>query len=111
VYNLLKGLDVNTLRIALRGGAINRALTSIGALAGDNVAGQNLRAYLDTLRHVKPLLGGSYLQELGVEPGPIYSRILRELQEAKLEGQLPERADEEKFVRDLLEREGRTGEK
>ncbi|MFL5732585.1 MAG: CCA tRNA nucleotidyltransferase [Chloroflexia bacterium] len=92
VYNLLRGLDVNTLH----------AFTRISALASDDVAWRNLHAYLDHYRHVKPLLDGAYLKELGVEPGPIYSRILGELREAKLDGQLPEREDEERFVGEVL---------
>src|SRR5205823_12874042 len=101
VYNLLKGLDVNTLQ----------AYTRISALAGDEAASRNLETYLDTLRHVKPLLDGSYLRELGVEPGPVYSRVLGELRKARLDGEVSERADEERFVRDLLEKEGFRGEK
>jgi tRNA nucleotidyltransferase (CCA-adding enzyme) len=95
VYNLLKGLDVNTLQ----------AYARIRALEGTAVARQRLLDYVERLREVKPLLDGNYLRSLGVEPGPVYKRVLDALLAAKLDGKLPGRVDEEKFVREWLENE------
>lgn len=58
--------------------------------------------YLTELRNITPLLRGSDLRKMGIQPGPIYSRILRRLHEEKLRGHLISREDEEKFVRSQL---------
>jgi tRNA nucleotidyltransferase (CCA-adding enzyme) len=54
--------------------------------------------YLTELRKVKIILKGEDLKKMGVKPGPIYSRILKELLEEKLRGHLKSREDEERFV-------------
>lgn len=91
-YNLLSGLDVNALE----------AYRRIQALSKDAAAWQRLNLYLDTLRHVKTVLNGDYLKNLGIPPGPAYKRVLDELLNAKLDGEVPEIADEERFVRERL---------
>jgi len=95
-YTLLKDLDVRALE----------AYGRIETLSQDAVAWQRLHHYLDRLRHVQPEIRGDYLRSLGIEPGPIYKRLLDDLLRAKLDGEVPERADEERFVREWLRREG-----
>jgi len=41
---------------------------------------------------------------MGIQPGPVYSKILRKLLEEKLRGIVKTREDEEKFVRSLIQR-------
>jgi poly(A) polymerase len=45
------------------------------------------------------LLGGDDLQALGYVPGPLFSDILRALEEAQLEGQIQSRDEAERFVK------------
>jgi len=54
------------------------------------------------LRDVKPVLKGNDLKKMGIEPGPVYTRILTELLEEKLRGRLASREDEENFVRKFI---------
>ncbi|MEO6457605.1 MAG: CCA tRNA nucleotidyltransferase [Chloroflexia bacterium] len=92
IYNLLRELDVRALE----------AYARIEALRSDKTAWERLVLFLDTLRHIKPEIGGDYLESLGARPGPIYGEVLEQLLEAKVEGNVPTRADEEKFVREKL---------
>ncbi len=93
-YSLLHDLNPAALQ----------AYTRIKALSRDTVAWSRLHDYLDRLQHIKPSINGDYLRTLGVPPGPVYRDLLKELLNAKLDGELPDKADEEKFVRDWLAR-------
>ena len=92
IYNLLRDLDVKALQVYAR----------VEALQVDKFAWDKLILFLDTLRHIKPEIGGDYLESLGTRPGPIYGEVLAQLLEAKIEGRVPTRGDEEKFVRERL---------
>ena len=69
-----------------------------------------VRAHIDwftrELRDVKTSVGGDFLKSLGVRPGPVYGRILRALRDALLDGEVRPGADEEAFVRNLVDRGG-----
>jgi tRNA nucleotidyltransferase (CCA-adding enzyme) len=91
-YRLLRGLDPRAIEAALR----------IGPLTENTHASSHVSEYLQRLRFVKPELNGEYLRALGVPSGPIYRQILDALLDAKLDGQLPDRAAEEEFVRQKL---------
>jgi tRNA nucleotidyltransferase (CCA-adding enzyme) len=65
-----------------------------------------LDEYLTQLRHVRPALTGDYLRELGVTPGPVYREALSALLDAKLDGEVRTRKDEERFVKDWLKQRG-----
>ncbi len=54
--------------------------------------------YLLKLRNVKPILTGHDLKALNIEPGPIYKEILRNLLDARLNGELETKEDEIAFV-------------
>jgi poly(A) polymerase len=70
---------------------------------------RNLESYSFVLRvlaetppeQIRParLLTGDDLQEMGYQPGPIFSEILRSVEDAQLEGQLESRKDAEEYVR------------
>ena len=46
------------------------------------------------------LLTGDDLQEMGYKPGPLFSEILRAVEDAQLEGHLGNRKDAAKYVRE-----------
>ena len=60
---------------------------------------KDISLFLVELRKVKPLLKGNDLKMLGVPQGPIYSRILNDLRDARLMGRIATREDELAFVR------------
>ncbi len=93
-YSLLHDLDPATMQ----------AYTHIKALARDKVPWSRLHDYLERLRKVKTEVNGDYLRAQGVPAGPIYRYLLKDLLNAKLDGELPDKAAEESFVKDWLAR-------
>ena len=91
-YHLLHGLNPAALQ----------AYTRIKALAKDTVPWTRLHDYLDRLQHLRAIVGGDYLREQGIPPSLVYKRLLGDLLDAKLDGELPTREDEERFVRKWL---------
>ena len=72
---------------------------------------QRLELYHRRLQYVQPEIDGAWLQERGVEPGPIYRQILGALRNARLDGQVESLSEEEALVERLLaETAGGTGE-
>jgi tRNA nucleotidyltransferase (CCA-adding enzyme) len=61
----------------------------------------NLRLYLGKLARIKTLVTGSSLRQWGVREGPLVGTILNKLLEAKLDGVVKTRADEERLARRL----------
>jgi|WetSurMetagenome_2_1015567.scaffolds.fasta_scaffold00239_13 tRNA nucleotidyltransferase (CCA-adding enzyme) len=59
--------------------------------------------YLLESRSIKPLINGDDLSALGLQPGPVYSRILEDVLNEKLMKRLPEKKDELEFVGSRLE--------
>lgn len=55
--------------------------------------------YMTSLIKVKPELGGKELQDMGLEPGPMYKEILDRLLAARLDGQVKSRDDELSLVK------------
>ena len=53
-----------------------------------------------------PLITGHDLAELGLEPGPIYKRVLGSVREAQLEGSVKAKAEALELVKRLLAEEG-----
>ena len=72
------------------------------ALSKDRQKQKVISHYLTELRIVKPILRGDDLKKMGIQPGPVYSEILKKLLEEKLRGHLSAREDEEAFVRDYI---------
>ena len=58
--------------------------------------------YLTRLRGIVPLLRGDDLLALGLEPGPLFSRIIERLLRARLDGEVKSRYEEEEMVRSLV---------
>jgi tRNA nucleotidyltransferase (CCA-adding enzyme) len=55
--------------------------------------------HLSRLADVRPILTGRDLQELGIDPGPLYKEILEALRDARLKGDVASRDDEVRWVR------------
>ncbi|MFZ5915780.1 MAG: CBS domain-containing protein [Chloroflexota bacterium] len=72
-------------------------------VAGDSaLLKDQLIHYWRDLCHVQPEIDGNYLKGLGLQPGPIYSRILNTVRAAKLDGEVKTRAEQEALVAALL---------
>jgi tRNA nucleotidyltransferase (CCA-adding enzyme) len=69
------------------------------ALASESlVASKHMNLYLSKLRYVKPLLNGEDLKKMGIAAGPKIGDILSALHQARLNGEVRTRKEEEKFV-------------
>jgi tRNA nucleotidyltransferase (CCA-adding enzyme) len=76
---------------------------SAAALASDSrLVRQRLKLYLTELRHIKPALSGDDLQAMGISPGRKLGQVLRALHDAKLDGEVQTREQEEDLARGLL---------
>lgn len=69
------------------------------AKAGKESVKKALSAYITQLRHTRPMLRGADLIKLGIAPGPIVGRILKDLLRMRLDGEVATREDEERVVR------------
>ena len=85
IYNLLNKLKLETILFSI-------------ALSKDRQKQKVISRYLTELRKVNTILKGDDLKRMGIQPGPVYSKILNELLEEKLKGHLKSREDEERFV-------------
>jgi len=65
-------------------------------------AAQHLQLYAAKLRYVKPLLNGEDLQEMGIPPGRQLGKILDALHEARLNGEVKTRENEQRLVHSWL---------
>ena len=73
-------------------------LAAYGLVDDEPVRGR-IERFLDSWRHVVPELRGPDLIALGVPAGPAVGEMLRELRDARLDGMLTTRRDEEALVR------------
>jgi tRNA nucleotidyltransferase (CCA-adding enzyme) len=68
-------------------------------LVGDEAVRERLAWFAGEGRAVEPALGGDAVVGLGVPRGPEVAAVLGALRDARLDGQLRERAEEEAYVR------------
>ena len=83
------------------------SLTAVTAssLASDSpVARQHTRLFLNKLRYIKPALTGDDLKRLGIAPGPQIREVLDMLHQARLDGRVTGKPEEEGLVRRWLQR-------
>ncbi len=66
---------------------------------------RHLQLFLDKLRYVKPILNGDALLKMGIAPGPHLKEILNCLHDARLDGKVTSRQDEENLVKRWLDKE------
>jgi tRNA nucleotidyltransferase (CCA-adding enzyme) len=55
--------------------------------------------YFRDLKEVRPKLRGRDLKNMGITPGPVYRRILNQILDGRLNGELSSRQEEIDFVR------------
>ena len=72
------------------------------ALTADQAVKMEVSNYLLRLRREKPMLRGSDLKALGIEPGPVYSELLDAVLNERLRGNITTREDEVRYIRDKL---------
>ena len=92
VYHLLEGISVELVIYFM---AVSRQ-DEVRAVLSD---------YIVNLRVTRPLLNGNDLRRLGVPAGPVLGQILTALLDARLDGAVRSRADEEQLALRLLQRE------
>ena len=79
------------------------AAVQANLLATDSqLAGENIQLFLNKLRYVKPALSGKDLIRTGIPSGPRIKEILEQLLEARLDGKVTTRKDEEDLVKRWL---------
>ncbi|OHE56390.1 MAG: hypothetical protein A2Z47_14100 [Thermodesulfovibrio sp. RBG_19FT_COMBO_42_12] len=86
IYNLLNKFTLETVLFSM-------------AVSKDRQKQKVISHYLTGLRKIKTILKGDDLKRMGIQPGPVYSKILKEILEQRLKGNLKSREDEERFVR------------
>ena len=95
-----EGLPDSRLYALLRG--FSNTAVAAGALAADSApVSRRLEHYLGKLRSVKPVLGGEDLKKMGVTHGPAIREILSTLLDARLDGKVTTRQQEEALARRL----------
>ncbi|MGB9888358.1 MAG: hypothetical protein ACPLTQ_01645, partial [Anaerolineae bacterium] len=63
-----------------------------------------LLAFQTRYRHVTPILTGEDLKAMGLRPGPLFGQLLSALRDARLDGRITTREEEEALVRAMTER-------
>jgi len=86
IYRLLKDLSIEALLYVM--GLVNR-----------ETARKAVSLFVTELSSVRPLLTGRDLIRMGYQPGPQFSTILNTLLNARLDGQVTSKEDEEQLVR------------
>lgn len=95
------GLSASRL-VSLVQGFSPAALLAVSRVTISSAAGRMLENYLDELQHIAPVLKGGDLLALGVPSGPLIGKILGQLREAKLDGQVDTIDQEKRLVEELL---------
>ncbi len=91
IYLTLKPISLETLLYTM-------------AVSGNREIQKAVSRYLLELRKVRPELRGRDLISMGIEPGPVYSRIFNAILEERLRGRIRSREEEVELVRDFLRR-------
>jgi tRNA nucleotidyltransferase (CCA-adding enzyme) len=61
-----------------------------------------IASYMQRLRHVRTGVDGETLKSLGVPPGPVYAQVLGGILDARLDGNVSTREEEERLLGALL---------
>ncbi len=69
------------------------------ALSKNEAVKKEILSFYTQYRHVKPLIQGRDLKALGIKPGPVYTRILNQVLNAKLSGGLATKEEELAFAK------------
>jgi tRNA nucleotidyltransferase (CCA-adding enzyme) len=79
-------------------GFSSEALLFMMAKTGREETRKVISSFITSLRHVRPILTGTDLAEMGYQPGPIFGIILRALRNARLDGQVATAEDERDMI-------------
>ena len=89
----------------LLGSFCAEALLTASRLTGSQTVAECIKVYLNELRSADPALNGHDLLAMGVPEGPVVGQVLRELRDAKLNGQVSTEAEERRLVQEILTRQ------
>jgi len=92
IYRLFKPLALETLLYTM-------------AYSPKDEVRKAVSLYLTQLRKVKTALSGKDLVAMGLDPGPIFSKILDTLLAARLRGEVSSREEEIELVKEMVEKE------
>jgi tRNA nucleotidyltransferase (CCA-adding enzyme) len=85
IYKMLKNHPLELLILAMA--------------KGDKTTKKNISIYMSELRHLKPLVNGNNLREMGYPEGPLYSEILDKLFAKQLDGDIQDKDQAMGFIR------------
>jgi tRNA nucleotidyltransferase (CCA-adding enzyme) len=80
----------------------DEALAMFAIAADDAPVRERVNLFRTRLRDITPVLTGDDLKKMGIPAGPMYRKILARLRDARLDGEITTRAEEEKLVRRLF---------
>ena len=86
LYKLFSGLNIEMLLY-------------LSARASSENIRRFVSLYLTKLRDVVPLCTGNDLLKLGLEPGPLFKRIKNRLLQARLDGEVNNKSEEEMLIK------------
>ena len=92
VVNCLESLPVEAILLAY-------------ALAEDKTVRDHLKLYMGALQYMQPSIGGRDLKKLGLEPGPRYRKIIDNLKQKVVDGEVRTPQEELDYVINYLEEE------
>jgi tRNA nucleotidyltransferase (CCA-adding enzyme) len=82
------------------------AIEALYFVSPDEISKDVFFKYLTEWRHVKVRINGDDLKKLGLEPGPKYALILRQLRNAWLDGKVKTEEEEKQLLDIFLKKEG-----
>jgi len=83
-------------------GHTQTAITANALASESAIARQHMAVFLHELRSIKPVLTGDDLKKMGIAQGPHIKEILQRLHEARLDGKVTSKQDEEEMVKGVL---------
>lgn len=84
----------------------SRAIEAAALASDAALAREQLELYLSKLRYTRPALSGDALRALGIPPGPLIGEALSLLRDARLDGRVRTRMEEDALVRKWLSEKG-----
>lgn len=78
------------------------AVEAVGYVAKDPRVKECFDEYISKWRYIKPHTTGDNLKSLGIEPGPRYAVLLRQLRNAWLDGEIKTEEEEKRLLKALI---------
>jgi tRNA nucleotidyltransferase (CCA-adding enzyme) len=89
IFNLLKGYNTETILYMM-------------VCTTSKTAKKRISLYHTQLRNIAVTITGKDLLKTGLQPGPLYSRTMQAVLEAKLNGLIKTREDELEYVKNIF---------